>query len=215
MIHESTVTVVDDDEGVRDSLSMLLESVGLPHRLYGSAAEFLEDLETLPHGCLVLDIRMPGMSGLELQAELLRREVMLPTIFITGHGDIGMAVQAMRLGALDFIPKPYHEQELLDRINEALAFGASKRQRLYDHDLLLEHIGALSERERQVFERVADGQANKVIAQDLNVSERTVEVHRSNVMRKMKARTLAELVRMRLESERPLFEPIVSSALSG
>ncbi len=215
MNHKATVTVVDDDEGVRDSLSMLLESVGLPHRVYGSATEFLEDMDTLPQGCLVLDIRMPGMSGLELQAELRKREVMLPTIFITGHGDIGMAVKAMRLGALDFIPKPYHEQELLDRIHEALAFASSRRQRLYDHDLLLAHIGALSDRERQVFDRVADGQANKVIAQDLNVSERTVEVHRSNVMRKMGARTLADLVRMRLEAERPLFEPIISSTSSG
>lgn len=212
MNHEATVHVVDDDEGVRDSLSMLLESVGLLHRLYGSATEFLENLDTQPEGCLVLDIRLPGMSGLELQAELQRREVMLPTIFITGHGDIGMAVTAMRLGAIDFIPKPYHEQELLDRIHEALAYAASKRQLRYDHDELMSHIGALTAREHQVFDRVTAGQANKVIAQDLNVSERTVEVHRSNVMKKMCARTLAELVRMHLESERPLFEPVISPA---
>jgi FixJ family two-component response regulator len=189
---------------------MLLESVGLSHQLYSTATEFLEDLESQQRGCLVLDIRMPGMSGLELQAELRRREVMLPIIFITGHGDIGMAVKAMRLGALDFIPKPYHEQELLDRINEALAYDASKRQRIYDHDQLLTRIETLTEREHQVFDRVAAGQANKVIAQDLSVSERTVEVHRSQVMKKMGARTLAKLVRMHLEAERPLFEPIAS-----
>jgi len=213
MNHEQTVFVVDDDEAIRDSLSMLLESVGLPHQLYSTAMGFLDELNSQRHGCLVLDIRMPGMSGLELQTELLRREVMLPVIFITGHGDIGMAVKAMRLGALDFITKPFHEQELLDRIHGALTYDASKRKRVYDHAQLLVHIESLSKRERQVFERVAGGQANKVIAYDLNVSERTVEVHRAEVMKKMGARTLAMLVRMHLEAERPLFEPIVSSTL--
>jgi two-component system response regulator FixJ len=213
MNHEPTVFVVDDDEAIRDSLSMLLESVGLPHQLYSTAMSFLENPDNQQAGCLVLDIRMPGMSGLELQAELLRRKVTLPIIFITGHGDIAMAVKAMRLGALDFITKPYHEQELLDRIHEALTCDASKRKRLYDHDQLSVRIESLSKRERQVFERVAVGQANKVIAYDLNVSERTVEVHRSEVMKKMGARTLAMLVRMHLEAERPLFEPVVSSAL--
>lgn len=211
MNNEPLVTVIDDDEAVRDSLSMLLESVGHVHQLYSSAIEFLEDLEGQPRGCLVLDIRMPGMSGLELQTELRRRGITLPTIFITGHGDISMAVKAMRLGALDFIPKPFHEQELLDRIHEALAFDASQRQRIHDHDQLLTRIKSLTAREHQVFERVVEGQANKVIALDLYVSERTVEVHRSQVMRKMGARTLAALVRMHLEATSPLFEPIVSS----
>lgn len=210
MNDQPIVVVIDDDEAVRDSLSMLLESVGLQHRQYGTATSFLDDLDSLRHGCLVLDIRMPGMSGLELQVELNRREVLLPIIFITGHGDIGMAVKAMRLGALDFIAKPYHEQELLDRIHEALAYDASKRDRVHDHEQLLARIETLSKREHQVFERVAGGQANKVIAQDLGVSERTVEVHRSEVMKKMGARTLAKLVRMHLEAGRPLFEPIVS-----
>lgn len=210
MSDQPIVAVVDDDEAVRDSLSMLLESVGLRHRLYATAQSFLDDLDSLRHGCLVLDIRMPGMSGLELQEELNQREVLLPIIFITGHGDIGMAVKAMRLGALDFIPKPYHEQELLDRIHEALAFDTSKRDRVHDHKQLLARIESLSKREHQVFERVTEGQANKVIAQDLSVSERTVEVHRSETMRKMGARTLAELVRMRLDAERPLLEPVVS-----
>lgn len=209
---EPKVVIVDDDEGVRDSLGMLLESVGLSYRLYSNAAELLEEIDGSLRGCLVLDIRMPGMSGLELQAELRRREILLPIIFITGHGDIGMAVKAMRLGALDFIPKPYHEQELLDRIHEALAYDASNRQQIYDHGQLLARIGTLTERERQVFDRVAAGQANKVIAQDLCVSERTVEVHRSQVMKKLGARTLADLVRMHLEAERPLFEPVASAA---
>lgn len=213
MNREPMVFVVDDDEAIRDSLSMLLESVGLPHKLFSTAMDFLDELNSRWTGCLVLDIRMPGMSGLELQTELLRREVILPIIFITGHGDIGMAVKAMRLGALDFITKPYHEQDLLDRIHEALACDASKRKRVYDHDQLLARIESLSKRERQVFERVARGQANKVIAYDLNVSERTVEVHRAEVMKKMGARTLAMLVRMHLEAERPLYEPVVSSTL--
>lgn len=215
MSDQPIVAVVDDDEAVRDSLSMLLESIGLRHRLYATAQSLLDDLDSLRHGCLVLDIRMPGMSGLELQAELNQREVLLPIIFITGHGDIGMAVKAMRLGALDFIPKPYHEQELLDRIHEALAFDTSKRDRVHDHKQLLARIESLSRREHQVFERVAEGQANKVIAQDLNVSERTVEVHRSEVMKKMGARTLASLVRMHLEAGRPLYEPIVPSVPSS
>ena len=215
MNDQPIVVVVDDDEAVRDSLSMLLESVGIQHRLYSNAMSFLDDLDTLRHGCIVLDIRMPGMSGLELQAELNRREVMLPIIFITGHGDIGMAVKAMRLGALDFIPKPYHEQELLDRIHEALAHDASKRDRVHDHEQLLSRIETLTKREHQVFDRVAAGQANKVIAQDLGVSERTVEVHRSEVMKKMGARSLAKLVRMHLEAERPLYDPVVSSLPSS
>jgi FixJ family two-component response regulator len=214
MNDQQTVVVVDDDEAVRDSLSMLLDSVELPHRTYRTAAEVLDDLDNLKRGCFVLDIRMPGMSGLELQAELRKRDVRLPIIFITGHGDIGMAVKAMRLGALDFIPKPYHEQELLDRIHEALAYEASDHKLYFDHEEILERIERLTDRERQVFERVAEGQANKVIAMDLGVSERTVEVHRSQVMHKMGARNLAQLVRMKLEAERPLYEPVISSTHS-
>lgn len=209
---EQLVLVVDDDPGVRDSLSMLLESVGLPHRLYGRAQAFLDDIENVAGGCVLLDIRMPGMSGLELQEELRRREVTLPIIFITGHGDISMAVKAMRLGAIDFLTKPYHEQALLDRIHEALAHDADKRSLICDHLELTQRIASLTEREQQVFERVTDGQANKVIAYDLCVSERTVEVHRAQVMKKLGARSLAEIVRMRLESERPLYEPITSTA---
>ena len=204
---EQTVIVVDDDEGVRDSLSMLLESVGLPHRLYGSAVELLSELSQLPRGCLVLDIRMPGLSGLELQEVLRKKEVVLPIIFITGHGDIGLAVQAMRNGALDFIPKPYREQDLLDRIHEALAFEAGRSQLLHDRATLLACVETLSDREKQVFECVAEGKANKVIAYDLEISERTVEVHRSQAMKKLGARSLAELVRMHLDVKRLLNEP--------
>ena len=210
-IKEQSVIVVDDDEGVRDSLSMLLESVGLPHRLYGSPGELLSELSQLPPGCLVLDIRMPDMSGLELQAVLRKKEVALPIIFITGHGDIGLAVQAMRNGALDFIPKPYREQDLLDRIHEALALEAGKSQLLSDRTALLASVETLSDREKQVFKCVAEGNANKVIAYNLEISERTVEVHRSRVMKKLGVRTLAELVRMHLEVERPMYAPVLSS----
>ena len=210
-IKQQSVIVVDDDEGVRDSLSMLLESVGLPHRLYGSAGELLSELSQLPPGCLVLDIRMPDMSGLELQAVLRKKEVALPIIFITGHGDIGLAVQAMRNGALDFIPKPYREQDLLDRIHEALALEAGKSQLLSDRTALLARVETLSDREKQVFKCVAEGNANKVIAYNLEISERTVEVHRPRVMKKLGVRTLAELVRMHLEVERPMYDPVLSS----
>ena len=214
MSSDQVVVVVDDDPGVRDSLSMLLESVGLNHRLYANAKDFLDEVSDIPGGCLVLDIRMPGMSGLELQSELRARNILLPIIFITGHGDIGMAVKAMRLGALDFITKPYHEQHLLDRIHEALAYENNSRKQLIEHDELVKRISALSERETEVFERVAAGQANKFIAYDLGISERTVEVHRAQIMKKLGARTLAEVVRIRLESQRPVSEPVVSQPRS-
>jgi len=207
---EQIVVVVDDDPGVRDSLSMLLDSVGLEYRLYANAKDFLQEVDEIPGGCLVLDIRMPGMSGLELQSELRERNVLLPIIFITGHGDITMAVKAMRLGALDFITKPYHEQELLDRIHAALANENSIRKQLGDHRELIKRIDTLSDREAQVFERVAAGQANKAIAYDLGISERTVEVHRAQIMKKLCVRTLAELVRIWLESQRPMYAPVVS-----
>lgn len=205
------VLVVDDDVGVRHSLSMLLESVDLPHMLYDSAKALLADVDNLPRGCIVLDIRMPSMSGLELQAELRRREVGLPIIFITGHGDIAMAVRAMRHGALDFIAKPYSDQDLLDRIHEALEYDAKKQQQLYDRSDLLARLALLSKREQQVYELVAKGKMNKIIAHELEMSERTVEVHRAQVNKKMGAHSLAELVRMRIEADRPLYEPILSS----
>ena len=144
------------------------------------------------------------MSGLELQEKLNEQESPLPIIFITGHGDIPMAVDAMRRGALDFIRKPFREQDLLDRINEALEFDAGKRKKDVDRQQLLGKIAALSEREREVFHLVADGEMNKVIAFDLGISQRTVEVHRSQVMKKLGVRTLAQLVRIKIEAELPV-----------
>ena len=199
MSREQVVFVVDDDEGVRQGLSLLLESIGQPCELYGSAVEFLEAYDSDRGGCIVLDIRMPRMSGLELQRKLNEQESVLPIIFITGHGDIPMAVEAMRHGALDFVRKPFREQDLLDRINEALEFDAGNRQRTIDRQTLMDKVASLTEREKQVFHLVADGEMNKVIGMDLGISERTVEVHRSQVMKKLGVRTLAQLVRIRIE----------------
>jgi len=205
---EQQVFIIDDDEAVRDSMSMLLETVDLPHRCFASAAEFLQFFDGSQRGCLVLDIRMPGMSGLELQQRLNDANALLPIIFITGHGDIPMAVEAMRQGALDFMRKPFREQDLLDRITQALEHEAGIRDVLLDRAKVLERIATLTAREHEVFERVAEGQANKVIAIDLGISERTVEVHRAQVMRKLEVRTLAQLVKAKIDAGRPVSETL-------
>ncbi len=201
MDENQTVFIVDDDEGIREGLALLLETVDQPCELYSSAVEFLDAYEPDKSGCLVLDIRMPRMTGLDLQARLNERQSKLPIIFITGHGDIPMAVEAMRRGAIDFIRKPFREQDLLDRINEALQYDAEKREQHSSRDALSGKLAALTERERQVFHRVADGEMNKVIGFDLGISQRTVEVHRSQVMKKLGVRTLAQLVRIKIEAE--------------
>ena len=201
MISNQTVFVVDDDEGVRDGLSLLLSTVGTRCELYESALDFLDRYDNSMDGCLVLDIRMPRMTGLDLQEKLIKMRSRLPIIFITGHGDIPMAVEAMRRGAVDFIRKPFREHDLLDRINEALTVSDEARRRNLDRQALDEKLSSLSNREWEVFERVANGDMNKVIAADLGISERTVEVHRGHVMQKLNASTLAQLVRVKIESE--------------
>ena len=198
---EPSVFVVDDDDSVRDAIGMLLESADLNYRSFASAKEFLEFYENDIGGCLVLDIRMPGMSGLELQERLANPGRNVPIIFITGHGDIPMAVEAMRKGAVDFIRKPFGDQELLDRIDEALQTDEAQRSQ---QELLQEAQRLVAEftlRELKIFERVCAGQANKVMAIELSISERTVEIHRGQVMRKSGARSLAELVRLKLRLE--------------
>ena len=195
---QPTVFVVDDDEPVRDAICLLLDTIGLPHECYESATAFLDAYASPRTGCLVLDIRMPGMSGLELQDHLIEGNDPLPIIFITGHGDIPMAVEAMKKGALDFIRKPFRDQELLDRIQEALAYDEENREHHADLEGVRTRAGSLTPREQEVFERVAEGQANKVVAIDLNISERTVEIHRSQVMQKMEAKNLADLVKMKI-----------------
>ena len=191
---EPLVYVIDDDEAVRDSLAILLESVGLAHEVYGSALDFLDAYDPDRHACIVSDIRMPGMSGLELQQRLLESHSEAPLIFITGHGDVPMAVTAMKRGAADFIQKPFRDQELIDRIHQALEQDKARRAARREEREIRERIKTLTPREAEVMERVVSGQANKVIAMDLGVSQRTVELHRARVMRKLRMRSLAELV---------------------
>lgn len=197
------VYVIDDDEAVRDAIGMLLDSADLAHSSFASADEFLALHDGSQRGCLVLDIRMPGLTGLELQQRLADIGSTLPIIFITGHGDVPMAVEAMHNGAFDFIQKPYRDQDLLDRINQALAWDEEHRSQEDRKRELLERSQSLTPREREVMECVVRGLANKVIAMDLDLSQRTVEIHRARVMEKMHARSLAELVRMSMVLQEP------------
>jgi FixJ family two-component response regulator len=188
------IYLVDDDEAIRDALGMLFKSIGLKHESYDSALDFLERYNRARHSCLVADIRMPGLSGLELQQRLNEQGSEIPIIFITGHGDVPMAVTAMKSGAADFIQKPFRDQDLIDRINKALARDLERRKGRAEQDEIRGRIALLTPREKEVMERVVRGQANKVIAMDLGVSQRTVELHRARVMRKLKMRSVAELV---------------------
>jgi two-component system response regulator FixJ len=194
----ATVYVVDDDDGMRRALSLLLNTVGYKTAAFASPKEFLDKFKADTTGCLVLDIRMPGMSGLELQQHLNRLGSMLPVIFITGHGDVPMAVQAMKEGAFEFVQKPFRDQDLLDRINHALKLDKENRSTLARHADVLQHYESLTPREKQVMALVVDGAANKVIAIDLGLSERTVEIHRAKVMEKMGARAVAHLVKLQM-----------------
>ena len=191
---EPTVFVIDDDAAVRQSLSLLVRSMSLNVEVFDSAASFLDLYDRERPGCLVLDIRMPGMGGLELQQELEQRNVQLPIIFITGHGDVSMAVRAMRAGAIDFLEKPFNDQDLLARINQALEVDFQWRQTRDQLDTMRARLRALTPRESDVMERIVKGQANKVVAIELGLSERTVEIHRAKVMAKTGSKSLAELV---------------------
>jgi RNA polymerase sigma factor (sigma-70 family) len=193
------IMVVDDDSGVRNAMRSLLKSVGLECALYASAQEFLAAYQPTQPGCLVLDIRMPGMSGLELQQQLNLRGAVIPVIFMTGHGDIPMAVEAMQHGAFDFLQKPFRDQDLLDRIQKAIVKDAEQRQSLGEHERIKAHLESLTAREREVLDLMTEGKQNKVIAQDLGVSPRTIEIHRARVMEKMNAQSVAQLVRMMLD----------------
>lgn len=192
------IYIVDDDEGMRRALPVLLGTVGYRSATFARPTDFLSQHDTSQPGCLVLDIRMPEMSGLEVQQQLNRKGSMIPVIFITGHGDVPMAVQAMKEGAFDFIQKPFRDQDLLDRINQALQLDAESRKAIMERADLQSSFDSLTPREHQVMECIVDGRANKVIAIDLGLSERTVEIHRANVMEKMGARSVAHLVKMRL-----------------
>lgn len=193
---DGTVFIVDDEEPIRDSIALLMRSVGLPSQGYADAQSFLAAYRPEEIGCLVLDVRMPRMSGLELQQELNRRGWTLPVIIVTGHGDVRMAVEAMREGALDFLQKPFNDDELIRRVQKALEHDARHRQQSNDREGLLQRLASLTPREREVAQRIVAGQANKVIALDLQLSERTVELHRARVMQKMAARGVAQLVQL-------------------
>ena len=201
------VFIVDDDEAVRGSLRLLIRSVGLQAQAFGSAQEFLASYDARHPGCLILDVRMPGMSGLELQQELNRRGATIPVVFITGHGDVPMAVEAMQQGAFDFLQKPFRDQELLDRVQRALARDAESRASMAARAEILERLASLTPRETEVLRLVTNGKANKVVGAELGVSQRTVEIHRAHVMEKMKAGSLAELVRMVLDAEESTQNP--------
>jgi len=200
---EATVFIVDDDEAVRGSLKLLLKTLKLPAEVFASAQDFLAGFDPRRSGCLVLDIRMPGMSGLELQQELNSRGALLPIIFITGHGDVPMAVEAMQHGAMDFLQKPFRDQDLIDRINKALEKDRAGRELLGDRERIQARVASLTPREQEVLALVTQGKANKVIAADLALSQRTVEIHRAHVMEKMGANSLAHLVRMVIDAGAP------------
>ena len=196
-----TVFIVDDDPAIRFAMQALMDSVNIQHEIFGSADEFLATVPEQRPGCLVLDIRMPGLGGLELQQELIEHENTLPIIFITGHGDVPMAVEAMQKGAVDFIQKPFRDQDLLDRITEALKTDKDRREEQQKHAEVAKRVERLTNREHEVFDLVVTGKPNKVIAYELGVSQRTVEIHRARVMEKMQARSLADLVKMHLANQ--------------
>ena len=193
-----TVYIVDDDQSIRHAMELLMRSVGMEYAIFHSGNEFLARYSNSFAGCLVLDIRMPGLGGLELQEKLIALGSTLPIIFITGHGDVPMAVEAMQKGAVDFIQKPFRDQELLDRIGEAMQTDRARRSERQEKVDVLERIATLTKREREVLDLVVTGKPNKVIAYELGVSQRTIEIHRSRVMEKMQANSLADLVRMHI-----------------
>ncbi len=191
-----TVHVIDDDPGMREGLDALFRSIGYPVRVFGSAAEFMSSGHASASGCLVLDVRLPGVSGLDFQAQLLAANITMPVVLMTGHGDIPMSVQGMKAGAVDFLPKPFREQDMLDAVSAAMARDAANRAEREQVQDLRDRVAGLSTREREVMVRVADGKMNKQIAFDLDLSEITVKIHRSNAMRKMGARNLADFIKM-------------------
>jgi two-component system response regulator FixJ len=196
---DGVVHIVDDDEAVRQSLAFLLGSAGLTVRLYDSATAFLAALSAVKNGCLVTDVRMPDMTGIELLQQLRAKACTLPAIVITGHGDVALAVEAMKAGAVDFIEKPFDETAILNAVQSALDRGSGAEGS--DAAVVAAKLATLSERERQVLEGLVAGHSNKTIAYDRGISPRTVEVYRANLMTKMGARSLSELIRMAVIGE--------------
>ncbi|MEW8630650.1 MAG: response regulator transcription factor [Candidatus Thiodiazotropha sp.] len=197
-----TVFVVDDDEEVRGALKLLFESVGLPVICYPSAVDYLDQFDESLPGCLVVDIRMPGMSGLDMQEKLAERQIHPPVIIITGHGDVPMAVRAVQAGAVDFIEKPFRDQILLDSVHRAIEMDAERRGEASRLSEIREHLNQLTPREREVLDLVISGMRNKNISEQLGITLSTVEAHRSRVMEKMQADSLSHLMRMMLTLEK-------------
>lgn len=195
MTAEAPIHVIDDDESVRDSLAYLFDMAGMPARIHDSAEAFLGAVDALGGGCVVTDVRMPGMSGIDLLKELKARRLALPVIVITGHGDVPLAVEAMREGAFDFLEKPFDDEHLLESVRRALAEAAAE-PKSDEQRQVRARLARLSGRERQVLDRLVAGHLNKTIAHDLDISIRTVEVYRAKVMEKMEAAAFADLVRM-------------------
>ncbi|NIR29127.1 MAG: response regulator transcription factor [Gammaproteobacteria bacterium] len=192
--HRATVFVVDDDPEVRESLQWLLQSAGFEVMTFDSPQAFLDTYHEEMYGCVLLDLRMPEMDGLALQRQLTARGIRLPVIILSAHVDVPTAVEAMRAGAVDVLQKPFEDQLLIDRINQALREDASTREREDEHAEIVARVATLTPREREVLDRLVEGATSKAVAQALGISVRTAEVHRANVMRKMQARSLAELV---------------------
>ena len=197
---EPVVHVVDDDPSLLKSLRWLLESVGLTVATFKSAQDFLADFDPAQPGCVLLDVRMPGMSGLELHQDLKSRNIPIPIIVFTGHGDVAMAVQCMKDGAFDFIEKPYNEQELVDRINDAIELDRRTRRESAEREEAIARIAHLTPREREVMDLIVEGLANKQMAARLGISEKTIEVHRSRAKTKLGADSVAELVKIALQA---------------
>ncbi|MDR3683560.1 MAG: response regulator FixJ [Geothrix sp.] len=200
---DPVVHLIDDDEAVRQSLAFLLTSAGFAIRTYASATAFLDALVAVQPGCVVTDVRMPGLSGLDLQRELISRRIGLPVIVMTGHGDVKLAVEAMKAGAVDFIEKPFQDETMISAIRTAFDRYARDARHSDETNAVEARLNALTVREREVLDGLLAGRPNKTIAYDLNISARTVEVHRANLMTKMGAASLPELVRMVLLSRTP------------
>lgn len=192
---EPTVFIVDDDKAMRDGVSLLVKSVGLPAKSFPTAQVFLESYRAAEPGCLVLDVRMPGMSGLELQEELIHRKIPLPVIFLTGHGDVPMSVRAMKTGAVDFIQKPPCDQVLLDAIQTAISADNQRRQQEGQRQKVHARMSSLTERERQVMAYLVEGKNDKQVANELGVTVRGAAFHRTRILRKMEVESLVELAR--------------------
>lgn len=200
-MNDPTVFIVDDDQAVARSLRWLIESVRLQVETFASAQAFLDGYDRAKPGCLVLDVRMPGMSGLDLQERLAAQRIQIPIIFITGHGDVQMAVRAVQAGAFDFIEKPFNDQDLLDRVQRAIARDAELRDREQQQARLRTRFASLTPRETEVLDLVVEGLSNKAVANALGLSAKTVEVHRAKVMEKMNARSVSDLVKMAMQRQ--------------